>query len=240
MSKLSYIIAMTSLLILGVSAETASAQIADDLSLADEVEAVQSTTNRRIKRKVEPVHYWIDVETLPLRDNPVAGRIVGKLGYGQQVLAYSQYENWVQVSKPGEKQQWVNSDFLSNSRLSWASYRPGGSTRSSDVITVRIKDPEDRKTRIFGVRLKTAETGNALITTYQDTGQGRFYQNRFVSCENQRPVGARLVGEGYSFLDAQNDVRGVQLDIYGEKIDDQIYGSLDGAITAFACKAQSF
>ena len=238
MSKLSYIVAMTSLIVLGVSAETASAQTADELTLAGDAETTQST--RRIVREVEPVPYWIDAESLRLRDNPVAGRIVGYLGYGQRVLAYSQYENWVQISKPGEKQEWVNSDFLSNSRLSWASYKRGGSTRLSDVIAVRIKDPENRKNRTFGVRLKTAETGNALITTRQDTGQGRFYQNRFVSCENQRPVGARLVGEGYSFLDAQNDVRGSQLDIYGDAITDDIEGSLENAISAFACKAQSF
>lgn len=196
---------------------------------------------RKIVKKVQPVPYWVDTNILKMRDNPVAGRIIGDIVYGQKVLAYTQYENWARVSKDGEAPRWVNTDFLSNSRLSWANYNGSRSTRSSDVVAVRIKDPLNRKNRIFGVRLKKSETGNALITTRQNTEQGRFYQNRFVSCEDQTPIGMRLVGEGYNFLDAQDDLRGSALDIYSaETISDAISGSLDNAISAFACKAQDF
>lgn len=201
----------------------------------------QTPSARKIIKKVEPVPYWVGTNILKLRDNPVAGRIVGDIAYGQKVLAYTQYENWARISKDGEAARWVNTDFLSNSRLSWANYNDARSSRSSDVIAVRIKDPSDRKNRTFGVRLKTSDSGNALITTRQNTAQGIFFQNRFVSCEDQAPIGMRLVGEGYNFLDAQDDHRGSALDIFSsEPINDPISGSLDAAISAFACKAKDF
>jgi len=246
---LNYVIGMTSLIFMATTTQPALAQTVDEILAghsatdvtSEQVVGYPAAKKSRIKRDVEPVPYWVDAESLRLRDNPVAGRIVGKLGYGQRVLAYSQYENWVLISKPEDKQQWVNSDFLSNSRLSWASYNRGGRTRSSDVIAVRIKHPNDRKNRTFGVRLKTAATGNALITTRQDTSQGAYFQNHFVSCSQQQAVGARLVGEGYSFLEAQNDLRGADLDIFNpDQIEDKITDGLDSAISSFACKAQAF
>lgn len=196
---------------------------------------------KRIKREVQPIPYWVDSSSLNLRNNPVAGKIVGKLDFGQKVMAYSQYENWIRVSKPGAKEQWVNSDFLSNSRLSWAGYNRNLATRSSDIVAVRIKDPENRKKRIYGVRLKTAETGNALITTREDTANGPHFQNRFVSCENQAVIGVRLIGEGNSFLSAQNDIRNSNYDIYeSETINRSPSDSTENAISKFACKVQSF
>ena len=63
-------------------------------------------------------------------------------------------------SKAESKVQWVNSNFLSDSPLTWASYNRNTSTRSSDVIAVRIMDPDNSENRIFGVRLKTSKTGN--------------------------------------------------------------------------------
>ena len=147
----------------------------------------------------------------------------------------------MQVSKPGQDEQWVNSDFLSNSRLSWASYNKTSPSRSSDVVSVRIKDPSNRKNRIFGVRVKTSEVGNALITTRHDSGQGVYFQNRFVSCHNQQPLGVRLVGEGTSFLGAQNDIRNTAVDIHKtDKIDDAPQNDAEGAISEFACKVRDF
>jgi len=231
MSKLNKTLRCAALLTLALPAHHAFAQ---DV-------AEQNFTARKIVRDVQPVPYWVDTNLLKTRDNPVAGRIVGDIAFGQKVLAYSQYENWARISKNGEKARWVNIDFLSNSRLSWASYDGRRSTRTSDVVAVRIKDPSDRKNRTFGVRLKTADTGNALITTRRNTAQGEFYQNHFVSCDKQQAIGARLVGEGYSFLDAQNDLRGTKLDIYSSaQLDDAIDGSMNKAISAFACKAQAF
>ena len=211
------------------------------MAQAQTVEIDADEAQSRLNRVVEPVSYWVGAETLHVRDNPVAGRIVETMEYGQKILSYSQYENWVQISEPGAKQRWVNSDFLSNSSINRVSYTRNVATRTSDVVSVRIKDPENRKSRVFGVRLKTAATGNALITTSHDTQQGAFFQNHFVSCNNQRPVGIRLVGEGYSFLDAQDDVRGAEFDIFDtQKVEGNIDNSLDKAISSFACKAQEF
>jgi len=238
MSKRKLTHSFIALLIATSSSQYVAAQTNDLPILA---QTNQSLQNKYLKRDVQPIAYWVDATTLRLRDNPVAGKIVGQLDYGQKVLAYSQYENWVRVSKNESKQKWVNSDFLSNTRLSWASYNQITPTRSSDVIAVRIKDPENRKSRIFGVRLKTAETGNTLITTRQDSAQGIFYQNRFVSCDNQQAIGVRLVGEGSSFLAAQNDIRNLGLDIYDpSQISDKANDSAESAISAFACKAQDF
>ncbi len=218
------------------SAQTTNSQPSEVLTSED-----QDFRNTRILRDVQPIAYWVDSASLKLRDNPVAGKVLGNLEYGQKILAYSQYENWVRVSKADATPKWVNSDFLSNSRISWASFNRKSSTRSNDVVSARIKDPENRKKRIFGVRLKTASTGNALITTREETTEGIFYQNRFVSCNDQRPVGIRLVGEGRDFLSAQNDVRNLAVDIYDTKtIEDKAANSAEIAISTFACKAQSF
>lgn len=192
-------------------------------------------------RNVQPVAYWVDAKSLRVRDNPVAGKIVGSLDYGQKIMAYAQYENWIRVTKDVTKNKWVNSDFLSSSRLSWASYNRNTPTRSSDVIAVRIKDPVNPKNRIFGVRLKTADAGNRLITTRQNTEQGVFYQNHFVSCDEQLAIGTRLIGEGNSFLLAQYDVRSLDHNIYDPaQIEDKVRDRAENAISAFACKAQPF
>ena len=91
------------------------------------------------------------------------------------------------------------------------------------------------------MRLKTSETENALITTSHNTSQGIFYQNRFVSCNNQSPIGIKLIGEGKSFLAAQNDVRNLFLDIYSaDQIDKKASNSAEEAISKFACKAKAF
>jgi len=210
---------------------------------SSQISAAQTSNERpeRIKKDVQPIEYWVESSSLNLRDNPVAGKVVGNLSYGQKVLAYAQYENWVRISKSNTKQQWVNSDFLSNSSLSWASYVRPSTTLNADVIPVRIKDPEDRKKRMYGVRLKKSETGNALITTQLHTENGVFFQNRFVSCKKTKVIGVRLIGEGSTFLRAQNDARNLGLDIYGtDQIDDESNNSAEVAISKFACKTEDF
>ena len=235
---------LASLLICAAIPFSAYGQTQDSFNIQNKAEISSlkaDKPSRKIKREVEPIPYWVESSSLNVRDNPVAGRVVSTLDYGQTILAYDQYENWVKVSKPGSAEKWVNSDFLSNSKISWASYNRSPPTRSSDVISVRIKNPDNRKSRIYGVRLKSAQTGNALITTRENTAQGVFFQNRFVSCNDQRPVGMRLVGEGYSFLAAQNDVRVTGVDIYSDELtENKINGGVDRAISDFACKAQPF
>ena len=237
--KFSYILA--ALFVATGLGPSALAQTANDNSTTVRPVNEEDVRKTPIRRNVQPITYWVDTASLNFRDNPVSGKILGKLQYGEKILAYSQYENWVRVSKSDVNPKWVNSDFLSNSRLSWASFNRSPSTRINDVVSARIKDPENRKKRIFGVRLKTAETGNALITTREETAEGIFYQNRFVSCDNQRPIGIKLIGEGRNFLSAQNDIRNFKFDIYDAKqIDDKAKNSTDTAISNFACKAQSF
>jgi len=228
------IILAAALISLG-STQISTAQTASEATIADE------TRSERVKRDVQPIAYWVEASSLNLRDNPVAGKVVGNLSYGQKILAYEQYENWIRVSKLDEKQKWVNSDFLSNSSLSWASYVRPSATLASDFNPVRIKDKEDRKKRMFGVRLKKSETGNALITTQLHSDKGVFFQNRFVSCKDKKAVGVRLIGEGSTFLRAQNDARNLGLDIYGtEQIDDKANNSAESAISSFACKTKAF
>lgn len=241
MSKFKFSCVLAALFVATAGTPTALAQTANDQPANAITSSEQGFTNTRIRREVQPIAYWVDTASLNFRDNPVSGKILGKLEYGEKILAYSQYENWVRVSKSEVNPKWVNSDFLSNSRISWASYNRTSATRINDVVSARIKDPENRKKRIFGVRLKTADTGNALITTREETTEGVFYQNRFVSCNNQRPVGIKLVGEGRNFLSAQNDIRNLGLDIYDAKqIDDNAVNSSEVAISSFACKAQPF
>lgn len=237
MSKTLLKISLSSALLVLGSAQITAAQSASEAQLVGQGTVIQ----KRIKRDVQPVAYWVESTSLNLRDNPVAGKVVGNLSYGQKVLAYAQYENWIRVSKLDAKQQWVNSDFLSNSSLSWASYSRPSAALAADFNPVRIKDPEDRKKRMFGVRLKKSETGNALITTQVQSAQGIYFQNRFVSCKNQKAIGVRLIGEGSTFLRAQNDVRNLGMDIYAaEKIENKANNSAEFAISSFACKTAEF
>jgi len=252
MSKPFLNMAITASLTLGLSlalslalslgaAQTASAQSTNEPVLLGDGIAVTITTRQRVRIQVQPVPYWVEPSSLKLRDNPVAGNIVGELSYGQKVLAYDQYENWIRISKLDAKEQWVNSDFLSNSSLSWASYNRPTARAAADFVPVRIKDPEDRKKRLFGVRLKKSETGNALITTQLQSERGRFFQNRFVSCDGKQVLGVRLVGEGSTFLRAQNDPRNLGLDIYSsEQIDHEANNSAESAIAQFACITRAF
>lgn len=220
---------------------TAQAQSSQTAPAANSDTDTPSVRPLRRKRVVQPIEYWVDANSLNQRDNPVAGNIVGTLEYGRKVLAYSHYENWVQVSKVETKPKWINSDFLSNSRLSWASYTHNRPTRASDITHIRIKDSENKKKRIFGVRLKMADTGNAIITTKEDTSQGSYFQNRFVSCKGESVIGVRLVGEGHNFLSAQNDYRNQAFNIYdAEPIKDEAADSTEEAISKFACKTRPF
>lgn len=232
---------VTILLISTGNSMIAQAQSSDAAQTVTASNSTQTDTPLRRKRVTQPVEYWVDASSLNLRDNPVAGNIVGSIEYGQKIFAYSQYENWVQISKSEEKGKWVNSDFLSNSPLSWASYSRNRPTRVSDITSIRIKDPENKKKRIFGVRLKTADTGNALITTKEETSQGLFFQNRFVSCDGQNVIGVRLVGEGSNYLRAQNDFRNQSYNIYdSDVVKDDATSSAARAISKFACKSQPF
>lgn len=242
MSKLNFKIILASAVIAMGSAQIASAQISDQNPAFEQYRASQTTTPRRVvKKEVKPISYWVESSALNVRDNPVAGKVVGSLSYGQEILAYDQYENWIRISTLDTKQKWVNSDFLSNSALSWASYVRPSSTLNADFIPVRIKDREDRKKRMFGVRLKKSETDNALITTQLHTKTGIFFQNRFVSCDKKKVIGVRLIGEGSTFLRAQNNVRNSDMDIYAtEQIEDKAENSTASAIASFACKSEEF
>lgn len=241
MSKFTFKITIAAVLLTLGTAQNSTAQSTNGPQLLGESTPVQNVIKKRIKRDVQPISYWVESSTLNLRDNPVAGKVVGNLSYGQKVLAYDQYENWLRISKLDDKQQWVNSDFLSNSALSWASYVRPTSSVAADFVPVRIKYPEDRKKRMFGVRLKKSETENALITTQLQSEQGVFFQNRFVSCKDQKVVGVRLIGEGSTFLRAQNDARNLGMDIYAsDKIDHKANNAAEAAIASFACKTEAF
>jgi len=236
MFKLKYIMSvglMAFAIPLSSQAQTVSTSIKTDSEAAH-----QST----FTRENQPIAYWVDENSLNILDNPVAGNRVGKAQFGEKILAYAQYENWIRITKDEDPQEWINSDFLTNSKLTLASFTQRSYDNTVvDFTKIRIKDPKDRKRRVYGVRMKKSETGNILLTTSENSPQGQFYKNYFISCDKDSAVGLRLIGEGYSFLKAQNDARSIGVNIYeAEQVDNKISKSMDRAIASFACSAPSF
>jgi len=80
---------------------------------------------RKIIRKVEPIPYWVDADQLSIRDNPVAGNVVGMLELGNKVKAYETFENWVRISQDTRKPRWLNTKYLTNTPVTWTNYGPG-------------------------------------------------------------------------------------------------------------------
>jgi len=106
MSKSSLKIAIAAALITVGTAQISVAQSTSNSPVLDTTSPTRNVIRQPIKRDVQPVEYWVESSALNLRDNPVAGKVVGNLSYGQKILAYDQYENWIRVSKLDEKQQW--------------------------------------------------------------------------------------------------------------------------------------
>lgn len=195
--------------------------------LGQPIEIIDSTetpkTKRRIKRVVEPVPYWVDVEQLRIRDNPVAGDVVGMLRLGQKIKAYDTFEHWIRVSKPDAQQQWVNANFLTNDQLTWTRFdnntrrRNLGfsrSTAANDVSLKRIKVPSDKNAKIYAASLKKTSNDNRIIVTRQNFRSGPYFEKRLVSCNaNKDATHFQLLGEGYNYMMMEKDIRSENIDV---------------------------
>ncbi len=192
--------------------------------LGEPVEITQATPvkKRRIIKKVDPVPYWVDADQLRVRDNPVAGDVVGMLELGQKVKAYENIENWARISKSGAPEQWVNLHFLTNNQVTWASYNSpnrkrragfGGPEIAGDVDLERIKVDGDKNGKLYAASLKQTTNGNRVVVTWQRFRSGPHYAKYLVSCASGEPSKVQIIGEGYSYRMMEYDTRGRGLDV---------------------------
>ena len=177
----------------------------------------------RIKRIVEPVPYWVDVEQLRIRDNPVAGDVVGMLRLGEKIKAYDTFENWIRVSKAGAEQQWVNANFLASDQVTWARFDNGtrrrnlgftSNTAANDVSLKRIKVPSDKNAKIYAATVKKLANNNRIIVTRQNFRSGPYFEKRLVSCNSEgAATHFQLLGEGYNYIMMEKDIRSQNIDL---------------------------
>ena len=195
--------------------------------LAQPIEIIDDTTpkaKRRIKRVVEAVPYWVDVEQLSIRDTPVAGDVIGMLRLGQKIKAYDTFENWIRVSKAEAKEQWVNADFLTHDQVTWARFdnkvtrrRNLGFTRNTaanDISLKRIKIPSDKSAKVYAANIKKMANDNRIIVTRQNFRTGPYFEKRLVSCDaNKAATHFQLLGEGYNYIMMEKDIRSENIDV---------------------------
>ncbi len=229
--------------------------MAQSQPLGQPIEIIDSQASSKPKRKivrvVEPVPYWVDVEQLRVRDNPVAGDVIGMLRLGEKIKAYDTFENWVRVSKPDAKEQWVNAKFLTHDQVRWARFdnnvtrrRNLGFTRNTaanDISLKRIKVPSDKNVKIFAASVKQLTNNNRVIVTRQNFRSGPYFEKRLVSCNGENiATHFQLLGEGYSYIMMEKDIRSENIDLNsiqprvnltGENISDK-----SAAIADFSCK----
>jgi len=231
---------------------------AQSVPLGQPVEIIDSeakpTTKRRINRIVEAVPYWVDVEQLRIRDNPVAGDVVGMLRLGEKIKAYDTFENWIRVSKPDAQQQWVNAKFLTHDQVTWARFdnnntrrRNLGFTRNTaanDISLKRIKVPSDKNAKVYAANIKTIANNNRIIVTRQNFRSGPYFEKRLVSCNSENnATHFQLLGEGYNYIMMEKDIRSQNIDLNsiqprvdltGDNINDK-----STAIANFSCKTSN-
>jgi len=228
---------------------------AQSQALGQPVEIIDSDakprTKHRIKRVVEAVPYWVDVEQLRIRDNPVAGDVVGMLRLGEKIKAYDTFENWIRVSKPDAKQQWVNAKFLTHDQVTWARFDNNRTRRrnlgfsrntsANDISLKRIKIPNDKTAKVYAASIKKIENNNRIIVTRQNFRSGPYFEKRLVSCNSGNDATHfQLLGEGYNYIMMEKDIRSQNIDLNsiqprvdlaGDNINEK-----STAIANFSCK----
>lgn len=208
-------------------------------------------TKRRIKRVVEAVPYWVDVEQLRVRDNPVAGDVVGMLRLGQKIKAYDTFENWIRVSKTDAKEQWVNADFLTHDQLTWARFDNNGTRRrnigftrntaANDISLKRIKIPNDKNAKVYAASLKKIASNNRVIVTRQNFRSGPYFEKRLVACNSENnATHFQLLGEGYNYIMMEKDIRSQNIDLNSIQprvnLTEENVSEKSAAIANFSCK----
>jgi len=236
-------ILVLSVSVLGMSA---IAQTADNLPSGDSA----SSTKSQIVRHAEPLEFWVEANQLRVRDNPVAGNVVGMLERGEKVKAYQQYDNWLKITTEGDEQLWVNADFMTNTRVTWTSYRNGtrGQHNSlsiaNDVKLDRIKFDGDKKAKVYAVTIAQLNDEVKLIVTKHMFKAGPYFEKRAISCSGSgQPTHYQLIGEGYNYLMMEKDERGIKFENKQSK-PANTFGSANmidstRAIAEFACEAKS-
>jgi len=241
------------LLSLALPAEAQSQPIGQAIEIIDD--EAKAKTKTRIKRVVEPVPYWVDVEQLRIRDNPVAGDVVGMLSLGQKIKAYDTFENWIRVSKPHAKEQWVNAKFLTHDQVTWARFDNNNTRRrnlgfsrntaANDISLKRIKVPSDKNTKIFAASLKNIANNNRVIVTRQNFRSGPYFEKRLVSCNDQNDATHfQLLGEGYNYIMMEKDIRSQNVDLNSIQprvsLSEEDISTKSAAIAQFSCKSSAF
>lgn len=213
----------------------------------------ESTSKRRIVKTVKPIPFWVDADQLRVRDNPIAGEVVGLLELGQKVEGYEQQDNWVRISRDGQTQQWVNTDFLSNTAVTWArhngfktglSKRPRTIQTPADVILKRLRVPENKNAKIFVAQLRETSDENRVIITKHIFRGGTHFEKRLVRCEDKHATHEQLLGEGFNIRMLANDPRARNIDPQTHQAENVIDASsvspTGEAITEFACNKKPF
>ena len=195
---------------------------AQDIAVSEPVEIISTQPLKKSKviRNVEPVPYWVDAEQLSIRDNPVAGDVIGMLELGQKIKAYEQFENWIRITKNTANSKWVNVEYLTNTPVTWARYDKYTLRRTyrrtalgNDTTLKRIKLSGDRSARIYAASVKESKNGNRIIVTRQNFRAGPYFEKRLVACSGDKATHVQILGEGYSYMMMENDIRSQGVDV---------------------------
>jgi len=203
------------------------------------------TRTRIVKRVVEPAPFWIDANKLHVRDDPFAGNQIDTLERGQKVKVYEQLENWMRISPDGHKANWINGNYTSASRVTWANYSSLGANRRQtlngtvlDIDLQSIPVEGDSQSEIFSAKLRILDLRRRVIDTRHNSDGGRYYERYLVQCDFGKPSHARLLGEGYNYVSMHRDTRNEYLSSplsSFDKIDVDATPADRQAIAKYAC-----
>ncbi len=203
------------------------------------------TPKKRVVRVVEAIPMWVDAEKLRVRDNPYAGDVVGMLQLGQKVKIMEVADNWIRISSDGKPPKWVNSDFLSKSRVTWSNYEFSSSSRNPlktpyDVDLERIKIKDLKNMKIYAAHIKSGPNEGRIIITRHDFRSGPYYEKRIIHCEESGASHVRMLGEGYNYSMMEQDPRNAAISepVSDEHLIDEDTTSLNASIAEFTCEAK--
>ena len=198
-----------------------STTLAQDIPIEAPVEIKSATFKKsKIIRKVEPVPYWVDSEQLRIRDNPVAGDVIGMLELGQKIRAYEQVGNWIRITKTSTNAKWVNINYLTNTPITWARYgkyylrhNQKRASFTDDISQKRVKIQDDKSVSIYAESVKQSANGNRVIVTRKNFRAGPYFEKRLVACTDKTASHIQMLGEGYTYMMMENDVRDNSIDV---------------------------
>ena len=208
--------------IVGLSLVLTMTSYAQDVPIEAPIEITNNTPLKKSKiiRNVEPVPYWVDADQLRIRDTPVVGDVIDMLELGQKIKAYEQFENWIRISKTSSNAKWVNTDYLTNTPITWARYGNNATRRiqrraglGNNSVLKRIKVEGDKSARIYAALITENANGNRIIVTRQNFRAGPYFEKRLVACSENIATHVQMLGEGYTYIMMENDIRGNSIDI---------------------------